>query len=243
METEVCFWLDTDGLNRYEFEFQNTDSMLSERFSKPVLVRCSGDRGLLDLSLWRGVCHCLYWKDDCREPSQVDLHAIVVKDREIGVLRQSEVPILNCTSEPEFEIIGLEDAYRWFECHESGLVNRGDLESKLFPPSIVAVDGAPIPDESKDYKLSDDGLTLFYDGKSKKLTTNSASLIKVLLEHYKTKTHFVHESYLQERCGFDSAVRHVVRDCGLQGIVIKETGKPGGRGNGKWGLVILGKKT
>jgi hypothetical protein len=203
------------------------------------------------------IADLLHWLSEdliyASEPGKIGQEAaeVLIKMFELGIFkdwlyRQDNFTIL------EFELLRGEVE----EFHFAAQFNDESQKSILLGPSNwrlrsnwilrlipAEAESEPIPEESKDYELSDDGLTLFYDGKSKKLTTNSASLIKVLLEHYKTKTHFVHEACLQEECGFESAVRHVVRDCGLQEIVIKEIGKPGKRGNGYWGLAILGKKT
>ncbi|HMO14370.1 MAG TPA: hypothetical protein PKD64_11470 [Pirellulaceae bacterium] len=202
METEVCFWLDTDDLNRYEFEFQNTDKMLLERFPKPLTVLCSGERRLLDLSSWRGVYYSLYWADDCREPSLVVLHAIVVRGREIGVLSQSEVPILNSASEPQFEIIGLDDAFRWFECHEPTIASRGSdyLNSILFPPPIVAGAVDPLPPGDG---LYDDEKVIVWGGvRYDLLTKKMIDILSVLVEQYQKGFPVVSLDLIREQSGY-----------------------------------------
>jgi hypothetical protein len=93
-------------------------------------------------------------------------------------------------------------------------------------PAITLIDG-----------LSPDGLTLRWGGIQYPLSTTAARLVKLLVETFENGFPYLHEEYLKTEGEFENNVRHIVRDAGLESIVVREVGANGKVIKGKWGLI------
>jgi hypothetical protein len=105
------------------------------------------------------------------------------------------------------------------------------LESIHDPDSF----GVLLPNDG----LSDDGRTFTWGGREFPLSETAGKLVRVLFEEWISGgQRWFHNSFLKDEADFESDVRVLVRDSGLEEIVIRQpepNGKPNRRG--MWGLI------
>lgn len=89
-----------------------------------------------------------------------------------------------------------------------------------------------LPDE-----LSDDGLTLRWGGRLFNIKPKAAKVIQLLVNSYRRGFPYLSENYLKTEGGTESEMRHLVRDNGLEDVVIRQLKDDGSRVNGMWGLI------
>jgi hypothetical protein len=91
--------------------------------------------------------------------------------------------------------------------------------------------------------LSDDGLTLRWGGVNYPVSTTASGVIRLLVDSFNRGFPYLHETYLMTEAPCETQIRNLVRNNGLNGVVIREICPDGKIVKGKWGLINPEKKS
>jgi hypothetical protein len=84
--------------------------------------------------------------------------------------------------------------------------------------------------------FSQDGRTFRWRGKKYVLNLNPSEVVKVLFDAYTNGQHWLHQDYIKTESDIQTDLRHLVRDNGLEELIVRQKEKDGKSIRGMWGL-------